>query len=159
MNDQSTKPRGPSLNVLIWEDDVPFLQFLSDFIEECGHAVFPVTTRDDAESFLSTHRINALILDVYIRDNSNRIADNTLGLIQQIRLGVGKSFKISRHVPILTITGGRSLEGGLHALQIAESFGATDTLQKPFSELDLQLWLDKVGTEVATNERPRNLNL
>lgn len=121
------------------------LRFLADFIEELGHVPHVAFDKLDAETILRDRRIDAIIMDVFIRKEHSPKLDNTLGILAAIRYGLKSDLSLDRNMPVLVISGGIEIDGGYSPLRMAKDMGAFHTLKKPFSEHDIRDWVDSIA--------------
>ncbi len=137
------------LQILVIEDDEALLRFLADYIEELGHEAHIAFDKLDAETILKERRIDAIIMDVFIRKEHSAKLENTLGILAAIRYRLKSDLDLDRNLPVLVISGGIEIDGGYSPLRMARDLGGVDTLKKPFSEQDIKEWIDSVAAVTA----------
>ena len=126
------------INVLIVDDDEVIAQSTAEFFNMFGVSTAYVTSSDEAVSFLDTHLVSLLLLDINLGDKSG------FDLCRKVRENYD--------MPILFISARTSDDDVLIALNI----GGDDYIKKPFT---LNILLAKVKAILARYEKAKEAAL
>lgn len=113
------------LSVLIVDDSVPILDFVSELLRRQGHTISTARSGREAEAIVESVAVDVLITDILMPDGDG------IELLNRLRRA-GK--KISR---IVAISGGGRYVDSQNCLSIAMGAGAHAVLQKPFTDAEL----------------------
>jgi two-component system, NtrC family, nitrogen regulation response regulator NtrX len=117
------------LPILVVDDEKNIRRTLRMVLEGEGYEVLEAGTFDEAAQLLSTHRLDAILLDVKLLDQ------NGIELLERIKNGhyagaagpAGATPGTDRDVPVIMISGHATVEDAVRATRT----GAFDFLQKP----------------------------
>ncbi len=119
-------------HILVIDDDPVLRRVMTLTLEQAGHTVLRCENGRKAIDFLAHEPADLLITDVIMPEMDG---------VETVR----EARRLHPHLPILAISGGGSFDPKDY-LGIAQAFGATDILAKPFSPAEL---LDKVQRLLA----------
>jgi DNA-binding NtrC family response regulator len=128
-------------HILLVEDDFSLRSVLVEILKDAGHRVSALTDGKEVEMFMPTDPADLVLMDILLPEQE----------------GIETIIHLHRHHPNVKIIG---MSGGGQAgpagaelyLDAALTFGAHDTLQKPFKHTEL---LDKIDA-VLKDTRPVN---
>lgn len=124
--------------VYVIDDDPELLSVVALALEEAGHAVDLFRDSRKAISFLRQQPPDVLVLDILMPGMDG---------IETIRAARSLQPKL----PIIAISGG-GLANPTYYLKLAQTFGATATLAKPFRMAELVAVVAAVTHDVAEND-------
>ena len=107
--------------IVVIDDSAVILEILKDILTEAGHQVEPFMTGKEALQALRSQTADLIVTDIYMPD-----ADG-FEVIRSVR-------GICPQTPILAISSGTGLRD---LLLVARRMGASGTLKKPFSKIEL----------------------
>jgi len=113
------------LSVLIVDDSVHIVDFVSELLRRQGHSVVTARSGREAETIVDAVAVDVLITDILMPDGDG------IELLNRLRR-VGK--KIPR---IVAISGGGRYVDSENCLSIATGAGAHAVLRKPFTDVEL----------------------
>ena len=129
-------PANPERTILlVVDDDITTRAMIRQYLEGPDISIFEAVSWREAGLFLRSHRVDAILLDLYLSDLNGIDACRKLHL-----------HPLTRHVPVVLCTSRPSREAVVKGLKA----GATDFLIKPFSRARLIEKLDSVRRVAAT---------
>ncbi len=126
--------------VMVVDDDLAMCNFLRTFLSARGYQALTVTSADDAVRRYHAERPAAVLLDVVLPGPMDGLA------------ALAAFKKIDRDVPVIVISG----QGRTTTVVQAMKLGATDFINKPFEDHELEVLLQsalkqrQLSREVAT---------
>lgn len=142
--------------VLIFEDHRELALYWEAALEEVGHETWICSDRKVAEEIIKRSRIDVLVLDILIEDNTS-VEEDTFGsnlhglkLLQQL-----KSFE-TKFQPRVIAVSGYPQKGILEVLDMAKALKADITLKKPISTDRL---LSAISQLVPTDSQAKQGNV
>jgi len=119
--------------IVIMEDDAHFAGLVGQSLTEAGHSVAIAPTGEAALEIVMTRRIDLVIVDILIRVNGVLLSDGGLLLLTRLRQqSPSRPFRTPRDIPAIAMSGAVNTRWTKDLLKTAHSFGATETLGKPF---------------------------
>jgi CheY-like chemotaxis protein len=109
--------------ILLIEDQADVRSFVKIVLERAGHQVREAANGADGISAIRETLPDLIVTDIFMPVNDG------LEVIRETR-------KLSPDLPIVAISGGTPKIARTY-LPVAETFGATETLEKPFTPTDL----------------------
>ncbi|MBX3737353.1 MAG: response regulator [Candidatus Didemnitutus sp.] len=122
------------LSVLVVDDSVHIVEFISELLRRQGHSVVTARSGREAEAILDAVAVDVLITDILMPDGDG------IELLNRMRRA-GKN--ISR---IVAISGGGRYVDSDNCLSIAAGAGAHAVLRKPFTDVELFAALQPAAT-------------
>lgn len=124
--------------ILLVEDDNLVREFLVKVLRAAGYNVVEAADGNKALAILDSGRVDLIITDIMMPEREG------IETIREIR-------KLSPTLPVIAMSGGGK-EQWSDVLRIASTFGATETIAKPFAPRDL---LKCVGRLLAADVTSR----
>ena len=126
-------------HILLVEDDFNLRSILVEILEDAGHRVSALADGKEVEKFIPTDPVDLVLMDILLPEQE----------------GIETIINLHRNYPDVKIIG---MSGGGQAgpagaelyLDAALTFGAHDTLQKPFEHTELLDKIDVVLKETKT---------
>ena len=138
------------MRILVIEDDVPLQVQLVEWLVAEGHQAHGASDGDAAHRHLERSQTDAIIMDIFLSYDPEKLTQGALVLLNRIRRGLDTGLKVRKDAPILAISGGVSIQGGYSPLRTARDLGASAWMQKPISLADLRQWLAECELVIAT---------
>jgi len=110
-------------NILLIEDQNDVRSFVKIVLERGGHQVREATNGAEGIAAIRGALPDLVVTDIFMPQNDG------LEVIREAR-------RLASHLPIVAISGGTPMIARNY-LPVAETFGATETLEKPFAPADL----------------------
>jgi CheY-like chemotaxis protein len=107
-------------NILVVDDDVPFVKAQAEFLRRSGHTVSTAANGKEAMDLVARDDFDLVITDLNMPEKEG------LETIAELRRTVPK-------IKIIAMSGGTVMIGAKDSLSMAQMFGASFTLAKPFS--------------------------
>ena len=118
-------PNSNRLSVLVVDDSMHVVEFISELLRREGHAVVSARSGREAAAILDSLAVDVLITDVLMPEGDG------IELLHRLR-------RAERHIPrIVAISGGGRYVDSQNCLTIAAGAGAQVCLKKPFTDVEL----------------------
>lgn len=118
------------IKILVVDDNVSFLEMLSEFLSENGYEVLVCNNGKVALEQFTAHVPNIILTDIIMPEVDG------IELLLSLR-------KINPNVKVIAMSGGNQGHAGAY-LQMAEKLGANSVLNKPFELSTLLAELKKI---------------
>ena len=126
-------------HILLIEDDSKLRSILAEILEDAGHRVSAASDGKEAEKCMAADPANLVLTDILMPEQE----------------GIETIINLRRNYPKVKVIGmsGGGRGGAKHYLDAARTFGAQETLQKPFESVELLGKIDAVlnGTTTANS--------
>lgn len=122
--------------ILLIEDDIKLQRVYQHFLEEKGYEVLTTRSCWIALQLMEKNPVDVLITDIMVQDFDG------IELIRILRI-------MPNPPPIIAMTGSTKQMSGMGLLAIARSLGVQQTLQKPFTRMELLQSVDALLNGVA----------
>lgn len=119
--------------IVIMDDDAHFSGLVEQSLADAGHSVAIAPTGEAALEIVMNRRIDLVIVNILIRVDGVLSSDG--GLLFLIRLrhqSPSRPFRTPRDIPAIAMSAAVNTRWTKDLLKTAQSFGATETLGKPF---------------------------
>ena len=129
--------------VLIVDDEIDFLSWMSDHLEALGYATLTADSGEKAINAFKTHQPDVVLLDLALPQKPGLEVLGEFGFIQ---LAKEKIQQVNPHqsgpcqLPVIVLTAHGTLENAVEAMKL----GAYDFLTKPFELAHLTMVIEKV---------------
>jgi len=107
-------------NILLVDDDAPLVNAQSEFLRRAGYTVSTAANGKEAMDLVADNDFDLVITDLIMPEKEG------LETIAELR-------RIAPKIKIIAMSGGTVMIGAKDSLSMAQMFGASFTLAKPFS--------------------------
>ncbi len=128
-------------SILLIEDDNTLAELWHSYLETQGHQVDCCDTVADATVLLHSNHYDLLIVDIFLRQDGQILAEGGVTIINRVRLNSGFNSNSTEHLAILAVTGADTRSQGKFSALNSVTNLIDASLQKPIK-------LETLGREV-----------
>ena len=137
-----TQPAGTGCSILLVDDDTVLAELWQSYLNTQGYLVDCCGTVADATVLMHSKHYDLLIVDIFLRQDGQILAEGGVTLINRVRMQDGFNDASDDRMSILAVTG-----AGTNALGKSAALHSVNTLTD--ASLQKPIKLDTLGREVA----------